>query len=195
MLVRSDSDRFKYSTCIGDEQEAVAWRVQTLRMLNPPPIQEKGMMNAHKRALFDSTAKGRRDVAEILARRYLKSGIRALIKYPGKESTVMSLCTLIEEAADVSLYLRTQKFYLQCRHLKHRAIGDTFSHGNEMIEPHQLQRKYVDEDPAYLDGAKILIVTHPALIRYGNEDATEFGVHTILKRAKCWVTPPTDSSR
>jgi hypothetical protein len=125
-----------------------------------------------------------------LARSYLRGGIRALIKDADKKEAIMSLKRLILQAAELSMSLWTQKLYLRTKLIKDEVIGETFRHDNDMIEPHQLQNKYLYNDPEYFDGAKILMVTHPALVRYGNEEATDFSVHTTLKKAICWMEQP-----
>lgn len=123
----------------------------------------------------------------------LKSGIRALIKDPEQENVRSSLKALILKAADLAYSLWTQKIDLVVKYIHSPEIGTVFSRENDMVEPHQLQNKYLDDDPCYWDGSRIAIVTHPALVRHGDEDGTDFGVRTTLKKATCWMVTEAQS--
>lgn len=117
----------------------------------------------------------------------LNSGIRALIKNPEQENVRSSLKAVVSKAADLAYSLWTQKIDLAVKYIHSPEVGTLYSHDNDMVEPHQLQNKYLDDDPCFWDGSRIAIVTHPALVRHGDEDATDFGVRTTLKKATCWM--------
>jgi len=176
----------------GDEREAIAWRVQTLRQLNPPSFQDP---NTELDGMYDRTAIGRTITAEKLARSYLQGVIRPFIKDAEQEDAILSLTRIVLQSADLSLSLWTHKLCLVSKYLHDGDIGDRFAHDNEMVEAHQLQNKYLDMNPGYFDGAKILMITHPALIRYGEEGASDPGSRTVLKKAICWMAPPSESLR
>jgi hypothetical protein len=155
-------------------------------------VQDGDIFEAEKKAQIKRAIKGREMAAERLLQKCLKSGIGALIKNSDQKEVWLDLKGLILKAADMSYSLWTQKIYLVTKDINDEEIGEVFTHDNSMVEPHQLQNKYLDEDPNYWDGARILMVTHPALVRHGDEDATDFGVRTTLKKATCWMAQPAE---
>ena len=107
------------------------------------------------------------------------------------EDTVMedTLHPMILRAAKISFSLWTQKNDLECKYIDE--LPTKFSYDHPWLEAHPLHSSYLDEDPALLDGMPILVVAHPALIRYGTGDGLDYGVPTVLKRAVCWMGDPS----
>ncbi|KAF2131052.1 hypothetical protein P153DRAFT_395444 [Dothidotthia symphoricarpi CBS 119687] len=172
----------EFSDC--NIEDAVSWRVQTLRQLCPP-VRDGETKERKKRATRDRTLKSREQAVGSLTLWLLNSDIRVLLKAPDDEGAKADLHTLVAKAADLSYTLRTQKNNLGTKgfnDMEHR-----FAHNNPLMEAHQLHNKHLDEDPTVLDGRSILVITHPALVRKGNEYGTDFGTRVVLKKAVCWM--------
>ncbi|KAH7348192.1 hypothetical protein BKA66DRAFT_477295 [Pyrenochaeta sp. MPI-SDFR-AT-0127] len=172
----------KFRAC--NAQEAVAWRVQTLRQLHPV-VHDSDPRKAEKTAICRETVKHREEAVISLASGYLNSGIRALLLSPDKQEMKDSLAAIVLKAADLSFSLWTQKIDLLPQSLKHMDEG--FAHNHPLMDAHQLHSKHLDDDPANLDCLPILLITHPALVRFGDEEARDFSVRTVLKKAVCWM--------
>ncbi|KAF1834619.1 hypothetical protein BDW02DRAFT_326278 [Decorospora gaudefroyi] len=172
----------KLRTC--NVQEAVAWRVQSLRQLYPP-TQDGDPLKDAKQELCTDTIRHRKRAVEILTSRYLSSGIRALLLEPDQAKLKERLSTIISTAADISYSLYTQKIDLYPQGLKH--IQGTFQHSHGLMSAHQLHSKHLDDDPAQLDNMPILLMTHPALVRLDDEDGAGSIAKTVLKKAVCWM--------
>ncbi|KAJ4369699.1 hypothetical protein N0V83_005462 [Neocucurbitaria cava] len=172
----------KLRTC--NIQEAIAWRVQTLRQLYPPTQESDPQLDV-KDALCRETLKNREQAVQSLTSSYLSSGIRALLMHPHQESVKDSLASIILRAADLSYSLWTQKIDLLPQGLKH--MNEVFTHSHSLMDAHQLHSKHLDENPAHLDGLPILLITHPALVRLGDEEGQDINRRTVLKKAVCWM--------
>ncbi|KAF1844826.1 uncharacterized protein K460DRAFT_354703 [Cucurbitaria berberidis CBS 394.84] len=173
---------YKLRTC--NVQEAIAWRVQTLRQLHPSAQDGDPHLEA-KHNMCRETLKNREKAVQSLASSYFGSGIRALLKHPNQEGVKDSLRSIMMRAADLSYSLWTQKIDLLPNSLKH--LDEVFTHNHPLMDAHQLHSKHVDENPAHLDGMPILLITHPTLVRLGDDEGTDFGRKTVLKKAVCWM--------
>ncbi|CAO2648333.1 Nn.00g076000.m01.CDS01 [Neocucurbitaria sp. VM-36] len=165
-------------------QEAVAWRVQTLRQLHSPTQEDDAQLEA-KHAMCEETLKNREKAVQSLTSSYLSSGIRALLMHPHQESVKDNLAAIILRAADLSYSLWTQKIDLLPQSLKH--MDEMFAHHHSLMDAHQLHSKHLDENPAHLDGMPILLITHPALVRLGDEEGHDIDRRSVLKKAVCWM--------
>ena len=158
-----------------------------LRLLSPPLHDKQGLesrINATRRATEDA----RIEAARNLCRRYLKSGVSALLrKIPPESNQLMenSLHACVLKAAKISYSLWVQKKDLACTQMAE--LPEEFRHDHPLLEAHQLHSKYLDENPARLDGMPILVVTHPAVIRYGTGDGLDHNLRVVLKKAICWM--------
>lgn len=149
--------------------------------------------SAEKAAICKETTKHREEAAIALTTSYLSNtGIRALLSKPDKQEMKDSLAAIVLKAADLSFSLWTQKIDLLPQSLKH--MDEIFAHNHPLMDAHQLHSKHLDEDPAHLDGLPILLITHPALVRFGDEEASDFSVKTVLKKAVCWMGQLTESA-
>jgi hypothetical protein len=135
--------------------------------------------------MWERTSKYRKMAVQTLTSKYLSSGISRLVTKREEPSVRDDLATIISTAADLSYSLWTHKIDLSCQRLDQ--LGEIFKHDHGSMDTHQLHRKHVDDDPAFLDGLPIALVSHPALVRFGNEDGTDFSVTTVLKKAICWM--------
>jgi hypothetical protein len=168
----------------GNIQEAVAWRVQALRQLHPP-TQDGDTSQKAKEDMCTDTMRHREKAVRILTSRYLNSGISALIPNRDQDGVKDGLFNIVSAAADLSYSLWTQKIDLVPQSLEH--IPKVFQHNHGLMSAHQLHSKHLDDDPAHLDDIPILLITHPALVRLGDEEGAIKGAKTVLKKAVCWM--------
>lgn len=62
-------------------------------------------------------------------------------------------------------------------------LPETFNHASDMMEAHRLY-----EDPKALDGKRILVVTHPAIVATGKPDGLDYSIRPrVLKKAVVWM--------
>jgi len=211
---------------LNDYRESFAWRVQTLRLLNPPLRDDEQDSKSSIHMARCATEEALVNAARNLCRRYLrsswKSGVNPSLQKitpelnhgvdPIKTTPELNYCAnpllkvvpeltskfhevmdtlhpIILRAAKISFSLWVQKNDLECKYRD--GLPAKFSYDHPLLEAHPLHSSYLDEDPARLDGMPILVVAHPALIRYGTGDGLDYNVSVVLKRAVCWMGDPS----
>ncbi|KAH8730360.1 hypothetical protein GQ44DRAFT_768147 [Phaeosphaeriaceae sp. PMI808] len=167
-----------------DFDEAVAWRANTLRQFQPQP-RKGNQKDAAK--MRKSTLNARERSADILSHEYLNSGILALLETPDYSSAKDSLKKLILQAAELSFSLWTQKIHLEVKTMADQLILGVFHHKNPWLETHRFHSIDLEDNLTQLDNMPIMVLTHPALVRYGDGYGEKSETPTVLKKAVCWI--------
>lgn len=108
---------------------------------------------------------------------FLNSPARLLFREDtDQEKREQELQLLYHRAGDLSLSLWAQRSFMRCYDLKDLKV---FSRDNAFMTAHRLH--HLDEDDDRLNGKKVLAVTQPAIVAYGNEDAENYD------RGKVWA--------
>lgn len=167
-----------------DKKETFAWRAQTLRLLDPPL--HSSQKRQQKITKTKQTTNDARDKAALqFCDSFLQTGVKLMLKSPSSEAMEKALQTFGIRAAQISYSLWVQKKDLVCKPLAD--LPETFSYDHPLLEAHQLHNKHLNDNPARLDGLPILVVTHPAVLSFGNNEGSDYSVCSVLKKAICWM--------
>ncbi|KAJ5223350.1 hypothetical protein N7468_007892 [Penicillium chermesinum] len=162
-----------------------AWRSQWLRLLDPKPRGDESEMQR----LNDTkirTAEARKEAAQETMNVFVRSTAHHLICYRSLQpETEASLREIFINAAELSYKLWQRKSYLEFRGMKD--LPRTFNNGVDILQPHRMHNVALGDDATALDGATVLMVTHPAVLVHGASDGSDYGRSGILKAAVVWV--------
>ena len=62
-----------------------------------------------------------------------------------------------------------------------------FQFGADLLEHHPLHNLQISTANTSLDGQEVLLVTHPAVVAYGDAEGENYATRTVLKRAVVWM--------
>lgn len=163
---------------------AFKWRAEFLRLLDPP-LKANQKMESMIGETKQRTNVSRTESAHDCASRLLSREARFFLSDPHSVSMREELQDILIRSARHSYSLFVQSRKLEIKTLAQ--LPEKFSHKNPELEAHQIHNKYLNSDQTQFDGKTILIVTHPAIIIYGNEDGTDYTVPHVLKKAVCYM--------
>ena len=95
------------------------------------------------------------------------------------------LTAIFRIAADISTDLWTQKRRYELNSMQ--KLPPNYKNNSALLEAHSLHNGQIDEDAKILDKKPILLVTHPALLAYGDGTGTGYSVARVLKKAVVWM--------
>ena len=95
------------------------------------------------------------------------------------------LIAIFQKAADLSLSIWVQKQELETETM----VEQSFNHGNNQMEAHQLHRATLDLNPTALDKLPIILVTQPTVLLrvYKDGEGGNAISSYILKKAICFM--------
>jgi hypothetical protein len=96
-----------------------------------------------------------------------------------------SLETIMLKATAMSFQLWTQRSYLDVQGLP--SFREHFSITNRKMKPCAFHSQQLDQDERSLEGTKVQLVFHPAVLMRGNSEGSDFTTYRILKQAVVWV--------
>jgi hypothetical protein len=108
-----------------------------------------------------------------------------LIVNPSSIEIKASLRTIMEHAGEISYKLWTQRSYVVCYGLA--ILLSPFNHASDYLKAHSFHGGDLFEDEKALDGWKVLLVTHPAVVVHGDSRGTDYSRKRILKKAVVWM--------
>jgi hypothetical protein len=141
----------------------------------------------------------RRKAAEHLTRDFLGGNARVLLDVNDRdfEGQCDHLMDIVIRAAELSYKLwtqRTQVARLDAKGLANElAVKDVlrFQARSSLLDHHPLHNLEVSEDGDCLNGAYVAIVSHPAVVAYGDSAGQDFSRRKIWKKAVVWMLPPS----
>ena len=121
-----------------------------------------------------------------LAKQILSGPLQAFLKPLAKGSHVTKrmedLRALIYAAGQLAFRLWSQRTFITCWDLHKLEI---FSSGDGFMSAHRLHR--LEEDDVKLDDGKIVILTHPLVLAWGDENAENYDQHKVWAKAVACV--------
>jgi hypothetical protein len=97
---------------------------------------------------------------------------------------------IVVQAADISYKLWTQKMQLQSltpEDLPKKKGAVRFNSRSDLLEHHNLHNLQLNDDETCLDGKRVVLVTHPAFVAYGNAEGTDYSTLRVWKKAVVWM--------
>jgi hypothetical protein len=177
-----------FSRITGSKKLASAWRSETLRLLDPPaPGTMTAENNLHETK--QKTAKARKTACIHMADQFLTTTSMLCKGLDGEPYKDMrnSLVSIFLEAGLLSYRMGTQRGLV--RSLDVHDLPSLFSASSEIMEPHPRNLEEVDDNTELLNGRRVVLVTHPAIISEGNHDFSDYSVYRVWKRAIVWLGP------
>ena len=102
------------------------------------------------------------------------------------------LAGIATRAARLSYRLWTQKTRLAILGLEDLGLGGddevkTFGDGAELLHYHAYHNVEHSRDNGCLDGKPIVMITHPAVIAYGDSSGDNYAEYKVWKKAEAWM--------
>ncbi|KAF2102745.1 hypothetical protein NA57DRAFT_71731 [Rhizodiscina lignyota] len=173
-----------------DYEAANAWRVQTVRSLDP--ISAPNVASSRLRKMKSNIKNARSTAAVAFARQFLSSDARIFL-VPEKEVEerfFVDLVELMTRAAELAFKLSTQRQHVtshQLKDLPRKGSALRFSYNSEFLQHHALHNLQLSEDEHCLDGAEVQLVVHPAVVAVGDAEGRDFSKRRVWKKAVVWM--------
>ncbi|KAL3449872.1 hypothetical protein BJX65DRAFT_316617 [Aspergillus insuetus] len=155
----------------GKEADGHIWRSQTLQALRNARTDTSSGTGSVIPRLRDAFGLE-------LAMEFLASPVGVLLRPLDSEvdkvSRVEGLAKLIHGAADLAFSLWMQRTTIACYGLCNMRV---FSSKKLFITPHRLH--HLDDDDESLDGHRVILVTQPLIVAWGDENAENYDMHKI----------------
>ncbi|KAF3899504.1 hypothetical protein GY631_0545 [Trichophyton interdigitale] len=164
-----------------DEREAHIWRSQLLRIYNPSEgsaLGEKEKLAAKK---MDSRV---HRCSDYFATIFHTGPAKYLFrKIPSEQETTRlnKLRDIFIDAGELSSRLWTQRTYMKSQNLPSLKL-EQFKVSSPSMEAHPSQGLDDDEDNK-LDGSRVEVVIHPALLAFGNDDCENYHIARVWAKA------------
>ncbi|KAK4560612.1 hypothetical protein LTR86_005190 [Recurvomyces mirabilis] len=169
-----------------DARSANVWRSDTLRLLMPeehdtsPPAEE----------LRQEMRIGCRDQCLRAARSFEEGPVAALLNIKSMETATKdgfrkTLTQLFEDAGRMAMRLWTQRTAIKCSSLPDLR-KEPFAVDSTLMQAHNLH-KLDDPKDHRLDGKRIKLVVHPAVLRYGTHDGEDYERSQVWAKAIVWL--------
>lgn len=176
---------------VADKEGANAWRAQTLRLLDPQTSMGHTNNKGNKQ-LKDATHGLRISAAKRFSQTFLRGHARVFLDPASDlvDRRQQQLEEISVRATDISFKLWTQKTQLQSLavdDLPQKKGAVRFSSRSDLLEHHNLHLLQLDDDETCLDGSRVVLVTHPAVVAYGNAEGSDYGTQRIWKKAVVWM--------
>ncbi|KAI9866989.1 MAG: hypothetical protein M1813_000387 [Trichoglossum hirsutum] len=180
--------RIYMDICKSDKKGANIWRSQTLRLLDPQvgmtgPSQE-GRKDARDRR---AAAMGR------FSADFIHGDARVFLDLGGAEPPSElrdQLTDIATRAAELSYRLWTQRSQLSSlgiKELPKEGGAVRFSSNSDYLEHHPLHNLELHDDESCLDEKPVALVTHPAVVAYGNAEGSDYSTGKVWKKAVVWM--------
>lgn len=158
---------------VADEPASHVWRSQTLSMLSKCENKSSGQ------PLIEDAL---HEVATRLVKKVLNGPLHVLLKPLAGEAQITKrtedLRGLIHGAGQFSFRLWSQRTFITCTGLDQL---ESFSSGGAFMSAHRLHR--LEEDDDKLDGSSIVILTHPLVLAWGDENAENYDQRKVWGKA------------
>ncbi|KAK2855715.1 hypothetical protein FQN49_004911 [Arthroderma sp. PD_2] len=164
-----------------DEREAHIWRSQLVRIYNPP---EGGVLSENEKFAVKKMHSRVERCSDYLATIFHTGPARYLFrKIPSDQETVRlhKLRDIFMDASELSARLWTQRTYMKSQHLPSLKL-EPFQVSSPSMEAHPSQGLDDDED-SKLDGSRVEVVVHPAILAFGNDDCENYHVARVWAKA------------
>jgi len=108
------------------------------------------------------------------------------------DSRLKQLIVIGTKAAHLSYRLWTQKTRLSILdtkdlHLEREDGILRFQNGGELVKHHPYHNVELSADEHALDGRQVVLVTHPAIVAYGDASGEQYEEYKIWKKAEVWM--------
>jgi hypothetical protein len=164
-----------------------ALRSELLRLLDPPATENFPERMNQTKGLIETAGKmachGFAENCLPLLSAFLERKVDSLRAFE-------FLKEMLIKAGEVSFKLWTQKSSVAVCWLEE--LPEIFWSDSDVMEAHRLHCEQLEEDDKSLDGGEILLVTHPAVILYGDSDGQSYAKKRVLKKAVVWMGPVAD---
>lgn len=118
-----------------------------------------------------------------------KTGTAALLFRPLqpelREGFDDNLSSIFSDAGDLAMQLWTQRPGIAIRSMQEIA-GERFAVASHVMQAHPLH-KLDDPDDTRLDGRRIVLAVHPAVLRTGTHDAEDYHYETVWAKSVVWL--------
>ena len=124
------------------------------------------------------------------ARSFEKSPVAALLNVKFMESATKdafrtTLVKLFEDAGRMAMRLWTQRTEIRCWYLADLR-KEAFAVDSTLMQAHNLH-KLDDPKDHRMDGKRIKLVVHPAVLRYGSHDGEDYDRSQVWAKAIVWL--------
>ncbi|KAF3480817.1 uncharacterized protein GIQ15_06164 [Arthroderma uncinatum] len=164
-----------------DEREAHIWRSQLVRIYNPP---EGGTLSEKEKLAVKKMHSRVERCSDFLATIFHTGPARYLFrKIPSDQETVRldKLRDIFLDASELSTRLWTQRTYMKSQNLPSLKL-EPFQVSSPSMEAHPSQGLDDDED-SKLDGSRVEVVVHPAILAFGNDDCENYHIPRVWAKA------------
>lgn len=171
--------------------EAQILRVQLLRLLQPNPSSIAKLPSdgerTNRQSVADRTLKAKEKACLSLSCEFYQhvSSLLAVQAGATENEARANLQKLFIKAAGIASSL-----WAQNRHFIVVTMEDLprlFHHSSQRMQAHPMHNSLLDDNPGCLDSKPIVLVTHPALLAYGNGDGSGHRICRILAKATVWM--------
>ncbi|KAM5451807.1 hypothetical protein MaudCBS49596_003635 [Microsporum audouinii] len=164
-----------------DEREAHIWRSQLVRIYNPP---EGGILTEKDKLATKKMHFRVERCSDYFATIFHTGPARHLFrKLPSDRETVRldKLRDIFMDAGELSSRLWTQRSYMKSQNLPSLKL-EPFKVSSPSMEAHPSQGLDDDED-SKLDGSRVEVVVHPAILAFGNDDCENYHIARVWAKA------------
>jgi hypothetical protein len=169
----------------GDVSTAHAWRSQTLRLVDPPPEQERGIQANYRNQSAERKARYYQQLTQ-----FFDSGkARVLYRSCDANQRRKELYEIIHALGELFNSLWKQKVHIVCRGLDHFQ-RTSFTASSDLMTAHAAYR--LDEADTKLDGLPVQMVVQPAILAYGNEEGKNYDQYKVWAKAVVWCGSSKD---
>ncbi|ORY07256.1 hypothetical protein BCR34DRAFT_590331 [Clohesyomyces aquaticus] len=192
-IARPENDLYDIymDTVKDDEKGGNEWRCQMLRTFDPS-IATEDLTDIDSKP--SKPEKYRRAAITLLIEDFLSRGTGSFIDSDAvsDDSRIKELDDILRRAARLSYRLWTQKTRIIILGISQLGLdnGDgvsRFSNGAELVQHHAYHNVELARDDRCLNGKPIAIMTHPAVIVYGDSSGENYSSYKVWKKAETWM--------
>ena len=133
----------------------------------------------------------RKAVARWFSESFITGNAKVLLDPESRrlEDRMNHLVEIALRAAETSYRLWTRRTRLACLHIEGLGAESAlkFSSQSSLLEYHELHNVLMAQDGRALDGKTVAIVTHPAVLAYGDPEGSDYSKRTVWKKAVVWM--------
>ncbi|KAF2788715.1 hypothetical protein K505DRAFT_104075 [Melanomma pulvis-pyrius CBS 109.77] len=171
-----------------DEKGANEWRCQMLRTFDPH------IANDEQTDTDSKPEKCRSAAVQSFINEFLSSDANMFLNLNAisNEARLKQLVAIATKATRLSYHLWTHKTRLSILNLEDLNLEDEggvirYENGAELLQHHAYHNVELSRDDRCLDGKPIALITHPAIIAYGDPSGEHYGEYKVWKKAEAWM--------
>lgn len=133
----------------------------------------------------------RKSAARWFSERFIAGNARVLLDPESRrlEDRTNQLIEIALRAAETSYRLWTRRTRLACFHIEDLGAESALKYSSQspLLEYHELHNVLMTQNGRALDGNHVAVVTHPAVVAYGDPEGGDYSKRTIWRKAVVWM--------